>query len=91
MFVADNLPAAEQEVNEWLQSVSAAVRHVSQSQCERNGRFVFCDLHFFTRTTKKTAPGYNFSRTRHANQLLRHIEFWVQQGLANLAVQNRET
>lgn len=48
MFVADNLPAAEQEVNEWLQSVSAAVRHVSQSQCERNGRFVFVISIFYS-------------------------------------------
>ena len=48
MFVADNLPAAEQEVNEWLQGISAAVRHVSQSQCERNGRFVFVISVFYS-------------------------------------------
>ena len=48
MFVADNLPAAEQEVNEWLQGISAAVRHVSQSQCERNGRFLFVISIYYT-------------------------------------------
>lgn len=48
MFVVDNLPTAEQEVNEWLQSVSAAVRHVSQSQCERNGRFLFVISIYYT-------------------------------------------
>jgi hypothetical protein len=41
LFVAENLQSAELQVNDWLQSCTAKVHHVGQSQSEKNGRFVF--------------------------------------------------
>jgi hypothetical protein len=41
MFVHNNPDAAEKEINEWLQNHKINVCHITQSQCERQGRFVF--------------------------------------------------
>lgn len=41
MFVRHSLDQLEEEVNEWIEQENIMVRHVTQSQCEKQGRFVF--------------------------------------------------
>jgi hypothetical protein len=41
MFVGADAPTVEENINEWLQENKVAVQHLGQSQCERNGKFVF--------------------------------------------------
>lgn len=48
LFVADDLQKIETMVNEWLQTSSAHVQHITQSQSEKNGRFVFVTGIYYT-------------------------------------------
>jgi hypothetical protein len=41
MFINNNSDSAEKEVNKWLTENNVQVRHITQSQCERQGNFVF--------------------------------------------------
>jgi hypothetical protein len=49
MFVHNSPDSAEKELNEWLLKQRIRVCHVTQSQCERQGRFVFVVSVFFER------------------------------------------
>lgn len=46
-FVGDNLQQVEQHVNGWLHTTGADIKHITQSQSEKNGRFVFVITIFF--------------------------------------------
>ena len=48
LFVADDPHKIESMVNEWLQSSHGHVQHITQSQSERNGRFVFVTGIYYT-------------------------------------------
>ena len=41
MFVRNSLHEVETEVNEWMEQESIRISHVAQSQCEKQGKFVF--------------------------------------------------
>jgi hypothetical protein len=41
LFVHSTLDGVEEAVNSWLERHIVQVSHVTQSQCERQGRFVF--------------------------------------------------
>jgi hypothetical protein len=41
MFIHHSLDTVEKNVNEWLSENSVSVQHITQSQCERQGKFVF--------------------------------------------------
>lgn len=49
MFVCNNPMAAEKEVAEWLASNPVTIDHITQSQSERGGAFVFVLSLFYTR------------------------------------------
>jgi hypothetical protein len=51
MFVFDDPQKAEGKVNEWLQQHPVSVSHITQSQSEKNGRFVLI-LSIFYRENK---------------------------------------
>ena len=40
MFVHNSPEAAEKEINDWLAVQQVNISHITQSQCERQGRFV---------------------------------------------------
>lgn len=41
MFIQHSLDAVEEKVNEWLSQNQVSIQHITQSQCERQGKFVF--------------------------------------------------
>ena len=41
LFVHNTLEGVEETVNHWLEENPIHISHISQSQCERQGRFVF--------------------------------------------------
>jgi hypothetical protein len=41
MFIHHTLDLIEKEINQWLTEQNIAVCHITQSQCERQGRFLF--------------------------------------------------
>ena len=41
MFVQNSLDKVEENVNEWLSQHQVSIQHITQSQCERQGKFVF--------------------------------------------------
>ena len=41
MFESHDAQLVQQDVNEWLHQNKVSVQHVGQSQCERNGKFLF--------------------------------------------------
>ena len=41
MFVHHSIDGVEKEVNEWLEQQTVTVCHITQSQSEKQGRFVF--------------------------------------------------
>ena len=41
MFIHNGLDTVEKNVNEWLSQHKVSVHHITQSQCERQGKFVF--------------------------------------------------
>lgn len=41
LFVFYTLENIEQEVNEWIRRHQVQVHHITQSQCEKQGKFVF--------------------------------------------------
>jgi len=47
MFVHNSPDAAEKEINDWLQQQQIRICHITQSQCERQGRFVFVVSMFY--------------------------------------------
>jgi hypothetical protein len=47
MFVHTDPRAAEAELAEWLQETSPVIEHVTQSQSEKAGRFVFVITVFY--------------------------------------------
>jgi hypothetical protein len=53
MFVHNSPDSAEKEINEWLPKQNISVCHITQSQCERQGRFVFVVSVFYK---KKQVP-----------------------------------
>ncbi len=49
MFVQNNPEAAAKQVNEWLTENKVAVCHITQSQCETQGRFVLIISVFYVK------------------------------------------
>ena len=49
MFVHNSFNVAEKTINEWLAEQNIKVYHVTQSQCERQGRFVFVISVFYVK------------------------------------------
>ena len=47
MFISPALDSVEKEVNEWLAGEPVRVSHVTQSQSEKQGRFVFVTSVFY--------------------------------------------
>jgi hypothetical protein len=41
MFVRHSLEDVESRVNEWMEQNNVRISHVAQSQCEKQGKFVF--------------------------------------------------
>jgi hypothetical protein len=41
MFIHHTLDTVEKNVNEWLSQNKISIQHITQSQCERQGKFVF--------------------------------------------------
>jgi hypothetical protein len=41
LFVRHSLEELEQELGEWMEHQDIRICHVAQSQCEKQGRFVF--------------------------------------------------
>ncbi|MFL5772567.1 MAG: hypothetical protein ACJ75F_05385 [Flavisolibacter sp.] len=41
MFIHHTLDMVEKNVNDWLAQTKISIRHITQSQCERQGKFVF--------------------------------------------------
>ena len=41
MFIHHSLDTVEKNINEWLAERSVSICHITQSQSERQGRFVF--------------------------------------------------
>ena len=41
LFVHSTLDGVEETVNHWLEANPVQISHITQSQCERQGRFVF--------------------------------------------------
>jgi hypothetical protein len=50
MFIDSNPESAERKLNEWLSAEQIKISHITQSQSERNGNFVFVISVFYTRT-----------------------------------------
>lgn len=48
MFIHNNPEVAEANINEWLLKENVKVSHITQSQSERNGKFVFVISVFYT-------------------------------------------
>ena len=48
MFVHHTLDGVENNVNEWLAEKQIRICHITQSQSERQGRFVFVISVFYT-------------------------------------------
>lgn len=48
LFVADDLQQIEAMINGWLQTSTSEVQHVTQSQSEKNGKFVFVTAIYYT-------------------------------------------
>jgi hypothetical protein len=49
MFIDNNPEAAERQLNDWLTREKVEIKHITQSQCERQGRFVLIISLFYTR------------------------------------------
>lgn len=49
MFVCNHPMAAEKEVSEWLAQNPVTITHITQSQSEKGGAFVFVLSLFYTR------------------------------------------
>jgi len=49
IFVHSSLDSVEKEVNDWLATANAELCHITQSQSEKQGRFVFVISVFFKR------------------------------------------
>lgn len=47
LFVSHSMDTVEKEVNEWLARETIRVCHVTQSQSEKQGRFVFAISVFY--------------------------------------------
>ncbi len=41
MFIRHTLDDIENEVNDWLENQTFRIYHITQSQCEKQGKFVF--------------------------------------------------
>ena len=41
LFVRHSLDDVETAVNEWMEEQNVRISHVAQSQCEKQGKFVF--------------------------------------------------
>ena len=54
MFKSNNADAVAIEINDWLAANDVAVRHITQSQCEHNGRFIIVMSVFYESKTVKT-------------------------------------
>lgn len=48
MFIHSSPDMVEKEVNEWLAEKKVQVCHITQSQCERQGRFVLIISIFYS-------------------------------------------
>jgi hypothetical protein len=48
-FLFHSLDGVDAIVNEWMEQERASIRHVAQSQCEKQGRFILV-LSVFYRT-----------------------------------------
>ena len=48
MFIGNKPEIAERNINEWLAKENVTVSHITQSQSERNGSFVFVVSVFYT-------------------------------------------
>jgi hypothetical protein len=53
MFVRHSLEEVEHEVNEWMDQRYIRIRHVTQSQCEKQGKFVFVISLFYETAANK--------------------------------------
>jgi hypothetical protein len=51
MFVCNSPQAAEKEVNTWLAQNPVSVSHITQSQSERGGAFIFVLSLFYSKKT----------------------------------------
>ena len=51
MFVRHSLEDLEKEVNEWIERQEIRIGHVTQSQCEKQGKFVFVISVFYETLT----------------------------------------
>ena len=49
MFVSGNPDEVQQQINDWLSDNEVEVKHIGQSQSEKNGRFLFIVSLFFQR------------------------------------------
>jgi len=48
LFLVNNPEQAEDQVNQWLEENKVTVSHITQSQCERQGRFVLIVSLFYS-------------------------------------------
>ena len=48
MFIYHSLEGAEREMNEWMAGRNVRICHVTQSQSEKQGKFVFVVSLFFS-------------------------------------------
>jgi len=58
MFVCSNPLQAEKEVSQWLGHNPVTIIHITQSQSERGGAFVFVLSLFYSRKPPAAAPVY---------------------------------
>jgi hypothetical protein len=53
IFISHSLDEVENEVNEWMDQSYIRIRHVTQSQCEKQGKFVFVISLFYETAANK--------------------------------------
>lgn len=56
MFVCNNPVTAEKEVAQWLAQNPVTITHITQSQSERGGSFVFVLSLFYTKKAAAVHP-----------------------------------
>jgi hypothetical protein len=56
MFVCNNPASAEKEVAQWLAQNPVTITHITQSQSERGGAFVFVLSLFYSRKVAVAQP-----------------------------------
>jgi hypothetical protein len=53
MFIQNSLDTVEKNVNDWLHQNHVSIHHITQSQCERQGKFVFVMSVFYDRKEQR--------------------------------------